>query len=283
MKKYIQITLTFNPPNIEIVSELLWQLELNGITEIDNGLIIYCDIENIDISKKIIEIMDKAEKEKIIETYLFNEEILEDKNWNADYEKNVKVSEIGERIVIKPSFKEYITNDPKKIFITIDPKMSFGTGEHETTKLVLTLLEKYVRKNYKILDVGSGTGILAIASVMLGADHAIAIDNDEWCLLNGGENVKLNNLELKVDIRLGEINDVAEDNFEIVTANINKHILTDISDQLVFKMKNTGVLILSGILDSDENDILQTYTKHPVILIDRLQMNEWIALVFKHS
>jgi ribosomal protein L11 methyltransferase len=282
MKKYLQITLTFSPPKTEEISELLWQLDLNGITETENGLIIYSDVNSLNTSRKIVEILDRAEKEKIIDFYLLEEEILEDKNWNAEYEENVKISEIGERIVIKPSFKEYNSNDSQKIIITIDPKMSFGTGEHETTKLVLTFLEKYVNKNYKILDVGSGTGILAVASVMLGADFAIAVDNDEWCLLNGEENVRLNNVGSKVEVRLGELNDISEDNFDIITANINKHILTEISKQLVSKMKNTGMLILSGILYSDENEILEIYNKLPIKLIDRLQMNEWIALVFAH-
>ena len=130
-------------------------------------------------------------------------------------------------------------------------------------------------------DVGSGTGVLGICTVMLGAKNAIGIDNDEWCLLNGNENVKANNLEEKVSIRLGELTDIDENDFDLIVANINKNILLDIAPVLKSKIKKTGTLILSGLLFSDENDIIKTYSALNLRLKEKSAMDEWIALVFK--
>lgn len=159
--------------------------------------------------------------------------------------------------------------------------MSFGTGDHATTKLILSHLEKIVKGNEFVLDVGSGTGILGITAVKLGAAKAICIDNDEWCYLNGNENVKMNELNEKVDVRLCEIKDVEEKDFDLILANINKPILINIVDDLKIKLKKEGTLILSGLLNIDEIDIISLYESKGFVLNDKSQLEEWIALVFK--
>jgi ribosomal protein L11 methyltransferase len=161
--------------------------------------------------------------------------------------------------------------------------MSFGTGEHATTKLVLQHLEKYVSGNERVLDIGSGTGVLGIASIMLGANNALCIDNDEWCLMNGVENVKANNLENKIEVRQCELKDVLEGEFDLIVANINKHILIDIVDLIQSKIKKTGTLILSGLLDIDETDIIDLYASKGFKISEKSALDEWIALVFKSN
>ena len=243
---------------------------------------IFVDPENIISENEIALVLEAAKNEGFITEYFIQTNIVEDKNWNEEYEKNVKVIEVSERLVIKPSFKEYNTKG-NQIVITIDPKMSFGTGEHETTKLILTILEKYISPGDFVLDVGSGTGILAIASVLLGGKKAIGIDNDEWCLLNGNENVKLNSLEEKVEIRLGEISQIEEKNFDLILANINKHILLEVATHIKSKIKKTGKLILSGLLESDADEILSIYSLSQFEMIEKKQFGDWIAIVFKVS
>ncbi|MBI1937394.1 MAG: 50S ribosomal protein L11 methyltransferase [Ignavibacteriales bacterium] len=280
MKHYKQFGIQTEPQNNEMISGLLWQLDLSGITETDNGLIVYANETKTVSAKNIRLILDKAITENIIKKYDLTEEEFEDKNWNEEYEKNVRVIEVSSKIVIKPSFKDYQLKEGQ-IIITIDPKMSFGTGEHETTRLVLLMLEKHTKKDDYVLDVGTGTGVLAIASVMLGAKKSVGIDNDEWCLLNGSENVKLNGLEDKVEIELAELNQLAQKDFDLIVANINKHILLEICGDLKNKIKQTGTLILSGLLYSDEFEILEKYSSFGFTLIEKNQMNEWISLVFK--
>ncbi|MBI5730056.1 MAG: 50S ribosomal protein L11 methyltransferase [Ignavibacteriales bacterium] len=280
MKTYKKFLITSEPSNNDLVSGLLWQLDIDGINETENGIVVFADSSKNITRDDIGNILKEMISERLIESFYIFEETLEDKNWNEEYEKNVRVIEVTEKIVIKPSFKEYISK-PDQIIITIDPKMSFGTGEHATTKLVLQLIEKYVSGGEKVLDVGSGTAVLGIASVMLGAVSALCIDNDEWCVLNGNENVKANDLEGKVEIRLAEIQQVEEKEFDLIAANINKHILLDIAEELKVKIKKNGVLILSGLLIIDENDIVEKYTRLQFKLIEKITMDEWCALVFQ--
>ncbi len=280
MKNFKKHIITTKPLVTELTSGLLWQLDIEGINETDDGLIVFTEeskkIHISDIEKILLEMLNQ----NLIEDFQIEEEILEDKNWNEEYEKNVRVIEVSDRLVLKPSFKNYKPK-PNQIIITIDPKMSFGTGEHATTKLALRFIEKYLKGNEKVLDVGSGSGVLAISSVMLGASSALGIDNDEWCLLNGNENVKANNLEGKVEIRLVEIQQIEEKDFDLVVANINKHILLEIGRFIRQKIKETGILILSGLLTIDENDIVKSYSEVGFESIDRSETDEWIAIAFK--
>ncbi len=280
MKTYKQFRIQTEPVNVELVSGLLWQLDLDGINETDSGLIVFAGSAK-NISQGDLEnILDRLVDDEQIQSFTIEEETLEDKNWNEEYEKNVRVIKVTDRIVIKPSFKDY-TPEKDQIIITIDPKMSFGTGEHATTKLVLQLIEEYVHGGEKVLDVGSGTGVLGICSVMLGAESAICIDNDEWCFLNGDENVKANHLENKVEIRLAEIQQIKENNFDLIVANINKHILLEIADEIKLKINKTGTLILSGLLIIDEKDIVEKFTSIGFVLKDKNEMDEWCALVLQ--
>ncbi len=159
--------------------------------------------------------------------------------------------------------------------------MSFGTGDHQTTKICLSFLEKYVKPGMKILDAGSGTAILAIAAVKLGAEKVIAFDIDEWCFDNGIENIKLNNVADKVEIRKCELNDISENNFDLIIANIQKNILLDLADGFKQRLKSDGILILSGLLEMDREAVKEKYSSLRFNEIDFLQMDEWIGIVFK--
>lgn len=280
MKKYLQYKIVTTPVNNELISGMLWQFDFAGITETENGLNLFVDPNNPVTEEEISAVLESAKGEGFIYDYVITSDLIEDRNWNEEYEKNVKVVEVSDRIVIKPSFKEYNTGDDRLV-ITIDPKMSFGTGEHETTKLVLRLIEKYIRPDDYVLDVGSGTSVLAIAAVMLGGSKAIGIDNDEWCLLNGRENVNLNSLEDKVEIRLSELNQLEESNFDLIVANINKHILLEIAPLLAKKINPAGKLILSGLLQTDEAEVSDKYSLNRFKAIEQAQLGDWIALVFE--
>ena len=157
--------------------------------------------------------------------------------------------------------------------------MSFGTGEHQTTKLIIQFLEKYVEKGMKVLDVGTGTGILSITAIKLGADSATAIDNDEWCLENIQENCNLNNVSDKIFIKISELESVEEKDFDLILANIQKNVLQDIAGEIIKRLKKNGLVILSGLLIEDEKDIKEKYNE--LKLIDKKQMGEWLSLVLR--
>lgn len=282
MKTYKEIKIFTDPFIPDILSGFLWDLDIEGITEEDGYIKLYAG-ENTDIDENKIEAaLNKIKSEGLITFYRFEFSSLLNKNWNEEWEKNINVIEVSDRIVIKPSFREY-DNRQGKLVITIDPKMSFGTGEHATTKIMLLLLEKYVKEGFFVLDAGTGTGVLAIASVMLGAKKAIAFDNDEWCLENGLENCKLNSAEDKVEILNCEMKDIAEKNFDLISANIQKNILIELADDFKNRLKNNGVLLLSGLLNTDEKDITEIYVSKKFKPIEKLQVDEWIGLVFINS
>ena len=278
MKNYKVFKIYSNPFQPDLISGLLWELEITGITEEENHLIIFADEKAAVNEERINKYLEKLKTEKILIDYSIVSELLPDKNWNELWEKGREVIRVSDRFVIKPTFKEYKAQ-PGEIVLTIDPKMSFGTGEHQSTKLIIKLLEKYVRPGICLLDVGSGTGILSIAAIKLGAAKAVAVDNDERCYENCIENCELNSVNGKVKIVKGEISDIKEENFDLIIANIQKDVLLDIANQIIEKLKPNGIAILSGLLIKDKKDIEERYTKTGFETVEIETMDEWIALV----
>ena len=168
-----------------------------------------------------------------------------------------------------------------EIVLTLDPKMSFGTGDHQTTKICLMFIEKYLKPGMKVLDAGSGTAILGIAAAKLGAENVIAFDIDEWCYDNGIENTKLNDVSDKVEIRKCELKEIEEKDFDLIIANIQKNILLDLAEGFKTRIKQNGILILSGLLEMDRETIVSKYSEVGFKEIDFIQMDDWIGIVFK--
>jgi ribosomal protein L11 methyltransferase len=156
--------------------------------------------------------------------------------------------------------------------------MSFGTGEHQTTKLIIQMLEKFSLSGMKILDAGTGTGILSVAAVKLGAESVIGFDIDDWCYENAQENCTINRVSGQVQIRIGDINIVPESDFDMILANIQKNILLELSGIFTNKLHSKGVILLSGLLDEDEEDIIKNYSSNGFRHLETIHMDEWIAI-----
>ncbi len=259
MKKFTAFRIYSTPFQPDLISGLLWELDITGINEDEDHIIAYANADSKVNEEAVIDLLYKLKTQNVIESYSVSSEVTEDKNWNELWEKSREVIRVSDRIIIKPTFKNY---KPKQdeIIITIDPKMSFGTGEHQTTKLVIQLLDKYINPGITILDVGSGTGILSITALKLGAFYSVAVDNDEVCFTNCLENSKLNSIEENIEILTGSIYDVSKEDFDIVMANIQKNILIEIAIEIRKKVKSSGIVILSGLLDKDETDVIQKFT-----------------------
>jgi ribosomal protein L11 methyltransferase len=281
MQDYRQFIIKANPFNIDLLSGVLWELDILGINEYDDHLKAFV-YENSKVSEDDIKAtLDSLISENLIQSYIVEVRLLENKNWNEEWEKKINVIDVSDRIVIKPTFRDYQQKEDQ-IVIIIDPKMSFGTGEHQTTKLVLQLVEKYHQEGNYVLDVGSGTSVLGIAAAKLGAEKVVAVDNDEWCYINGKENVERNNIS-NLDVLHGTIDDVADSEFDLVLANINKNVLIEIKQSLYKKIKHSGLLIISGILDVDLEEIKRQFTQLGLTALDSHQLDEWIGLVFKKA
>lgn len=216
------------------------------------------------------------------------EEVRANKNtdWNAQWEAGIEPLQISDLLVIAPSWKleEAKVFNPTHL-IVIDPKMSFGTGHHETTRLCLKMLEGIDCNGKNILDLGSGTGILAMYAMMLGGSHAVAIDTDEWAYHNSKENIERNGYSPdKIEIRLGDLTSATkpDDKFDLLIANIHRNVLLAIESEIATHQESGGTLLLSGILEWDKEEIVTAYDKAGYTLKRTMQENEWIGLELTH-
>lgn len=208
----------------------------------------------------------------------FHKRTVRDQNWNSTWERSIGIVEATHRIIIKPSWKKLRARDKDKIVIQIDPKMSFGTGHHETTRLSLVLLEKYVHPGMAVLDVGTGTGILAIAAAKLGASAALGIDIDEWSVINAKENIRRNRQLKKVKVVLGGIAKIPKRKFDLLIANIDLPTITETFSHLVKKVRPGGFIILSGLLTTDLTAALHILQSRSTTPMEIISENEWVAL-----
>jgi ribosomal protein L11 methyltransferase len=211
-------------------------------------------------------------------------EIIEDRDWNAEWEATIEPVLATPELVITPSWK---IEDAKKLgakhLIIIDPKMSFGTGHHETTRLCLAAAETLDMKDTDVLDIGTGSGVLAMYALLRGANHAIGIDTDHWAVENTTENRELNSIsEEQFEIRQGTIDAVhGNETFNVIFANIHRNVLLEIVGNIHSHLTSKGRVILSGILIYDAEEIRAAYENAKFALVRELKENEWASMVFR--
>lgn len=202
---------------------------------------------------------------------------IEGQNWNAEWERTIRPIHVTDRMVIRPTWHDYAAA-PGETVLVIDPKMSFGTGYHETTRLTLRLLERHLQPGTTVLDVGTGTGVLAIAAVRLGAARAVGTDIDEWSATNAGENIALNGVTDLVTVYEGDLAGLPPERFGMVIANIQRNVLEELLPAFVQRLAPGGLLLLSGLLEQDEVPMERSLRAAGFGVFDRARENEWIAL-----
>lgn len=214
--------------------------------------------------------------------HILEKEYLEERNWNLEWEKSIHPQAIGS-FYIHPTWSK--AEPPAgAIPITIDPKMAFGTGYHETTRLLLKLLPDYVRPGIRVLDMGTGTGVLAIGALKLGAFRSTGIDIDPWSYQNAMENSVLNDMGDHLEIRIGSVEMIDKtEQFDLILANINRNVLLDLGDDLVKHMSPGGELLLSGIMKGDEGAIAAHPAYRALQSGTTISENEWIAMALKKN
>lgn len=199
---------------------------------------------------------------------------IEERNWNAAWEATVEPVEAGP-FVVHPPWK---TPPPGPMPICIEPKMSFGTGHHETTRLMLAMLPDLIAGGDRILDAGTGTGVLAIASVLLGAGSVTGFDTDSWSVRNARENAELNGVSDRVRILEGGIDDVPGDPVDVILANINRNVLIDLMPSFAGRLRPGGRIALSGFLDTDRGGMEAVMASHGFRAAGERREGRWIAV-----
>jgi ribosomal protein L11 methyltransferase len=204
---------------------------------------------------------------------------VEEKNWANAWKEHAKAIPTGKKLLILPSWIEANPDISRKI-IRMDPEMAFGSGSHETTRGCLEALERVADKGSlgHVLDMGTGSGILAIGAVLLGADLVTAVDNDPIAVETALKNCKINKVES--NINLIQSATPPSGPFVSIVANILAEVLVDIRDSLVGVLAPGGSLVLSGILDEQAQDVIVAYEKCGLLKSDSIPIGEWITLVF---
>lgn len=204
-------------------------------------------------------------------------ELTED-DWANAWKKHYHVVRAGQRVVIKPPWQEYKPR-PDEVVIELDPGMAFGTGLHPTTRMCLQALEEHLEPGAKVLDLGTGSGILAIAAAKLGAGSVLALDNDPVAVRAAQANVKSNGVQNTVTIELGSL-DKATEKFELLLVNILAKVIIELAGQgLMDRVRPTGLMIAAGIIEEQEAEVTAALRKHGVKIVERRQEKDWVTLV----
>ncbi|MBS1627084.1 MAG: 50S ribosomal protein L11 methyltransferase [Bacteroidetes bacterium] len=249
--------------------------------------ILIAELENVDFEsfeqndenlKAFIktDLFDDVRLNFIINKYNLNysKSIIKEQNWNELWESNFQPVIVGDFVAVRASFHEPIVNIVHEIIIT--PKMSFGTGHHATTFMMMELMKQIDFKGKQVADFGTGTGVLAILAEKLGAAKVWATDNDDWCIDNASENFK-NNFSQNIDIQ--KVNSFySNKKFDIILANINKNIILENFQSLSNSLLPNGILLLSGLLIADEADILSKVVTLKLNHKLTREKNGWLAI-----
>lgn len=204
----------------------------------------------------------------------FSETIIEETNWNQLWESNFSPVIVDDFVAVRAHFHEPIKEVELEIVIT--PKMSFGTGHHATTYLMMQQMRQLDFAGKKVLDFGTGTGVLAILAEKSGANKIAAIDNDTWSIENAAENISRNNCS-KIDLLLKNSADL-QDKFDIILANINKNVILDNFEALSRQINVGGYLLLSGLLADDKQDILTAAQAFCLELRQAVEKDNWLFI-----
>ncbi|MGG8495699.1 50S ribosomal protein L11 methyltransferase [Tenacibaculum sp. TC6] len=272
---YIEYNFTISPkePGTEILIAELGAEGFESFVENEEGVTAY--IQKEDWRADILEDVFILSSPEFTIQYTQNE--VEQTNWNEEWEKNFNPIQVDDRVSVRAPFHE---NPNLEYDIVIEPKMSFGTGHHETTHMMIQHLLDLDVKGKKVLDMGCGTGILAIFAEMKGAQPIDAIDIDAWCYENSIENVQRNNCN-HIEVYEGDASLLEGKEYDVIIANINRNIL--LNDMKVYTscLREKGVLLLSGFYKEDIPILDEEVSKYGLSLHRTIERNKWIALRYQ--
>ncbi|MFQ3297140.1 MAG: ribosomal protein L11 methyltransferase [Polaribacter sp.] len=273
---YIEYNFTFLPkePTSEILIAELGNVGFESFVENENGLAAY--IQKTDWNSDILADIFVLSSDEFAIKYTLNE--VPQTNWNEEWEKNFEPIQVDDLVSIRAPFHE---NPHLKYDIVIEPKMSFGTGHHETTHMMVQHLLQLDLEDKKVLDMGCGTGILAIFAEMKGAKPLDAIDIDNWCYENSVENVTRNNCE-NISVYEGDATLLVDKKYDVIIANINRNILLMDMKVYINCLEENGVLLLSGFYEQDIPVIDAEVSKYGLKLEKFIQRNNWVALKYNN-
>lgn len=203
---------------------------------------------------------------------------VDEQDWSTAWKQYYHPVKISNRFTIVPTWENYEPVESDELMIELDPGMAFGTGTHPTTVMSLQALEKHVKADMTVTDVGTGSGVLAIASAMLGAKHVHALDLDPIAVKSAIENIELNHIS-GIDVVEGDLLDTVKEPADIVVANILAEIIMTFTDDAFTVVKNGGLFITSGIIETKKEDVKQSLTNAGFVIEEVMMMEDWVTMV----
>ena len=270
-----------DPDDLKIFQERqnAWDLYDDDLIKLEKGYIrftIYLD-----------DIADNDEREVKIKTHIeelggeFSKEIIDDSDWKNNWKKFFKILKPNKTIVIVPTWEEYEKKDGEEI-IKLEPGMAFGTGSHETTSLCIKKLEEYMKPGMKVLDIGTGSGILSIAASKLGASKVLGVDIDPMSVYIANENKKLNEVT-NAEFIVGDLLSKVKDKYDIVVSNILAEVIVTMTGDLHKFLNKDGIFISSGILKVTSAMVIDSLEANGFDILNVEDLNEWTSIVAKHA
>jgi ribosomal protein L11 methyltransferase len=276
--KYTNVYVKILEENCDLAYGLISDFKFTGIEERMDEIVISFNSKdwNTEVQLALQKELERADEDAMI----YKIEEINEKNWNEEWEKNIPLIVVNENIGIAPEWKK--DELKTKIKLLINPKMTFGTGEHATTKLVCRLMENLIKKDSYWIDAGTGTGVLAILAAKLGARKIFAFDNNEWSIENTHENAKLNAVEDKIKISQEDIDEIELPECDGIAANLFKNLLIP-SFPIFMKAleKSNGDLLVSGIIKFDKDEVFNSALEAGFEKIEEIYEDEWVAYHFK--
>ncbi len=274
MTTYLEFDFKINPvqPWSEILMAELIEIGFDSFTEEYDGILGYIPEELFsEDALKSIPLMNNPDVEI---SYSFA--LMPNINWNEEWEKNFTPINVENKVLIRAEFHQ---ENPNLHEIIIQPKMSFGTGHHPTTHLMIQQMLDMDFMDKKVLDMGCGTSVLGIFAKQKDASEVVAIDIDEWSVENSIENAERNDVKLRIS--QGTADNLGGEDFDIILANINRNILISDIPTYVSVLRDKGKLLLSGLCFFDVEDILEVCDKQGLRLINKQQREEWCSLLLE--
>lgn len=286
MKEWSCLEFSITRDKQEIVSTLLWEMETAGIEEIDeiHGMVHLKAFFPPEISLKNIAtaFTQKCRSLKITVRQL-NPQPVENRDWLAEWRATLQPFKVGRRFFIVPAEQNAPQIPPKRISLLLEPGMAFGTGTHETTQLCLEAIERLVKPGSSVLDVGTGSGILAMASVKLGALRVLGCDTDPDAIEVALSNLRINQCLPMTTLLMGNIESVGRRQFDIVVANLTIDPIEQTFVQMEKRVRAGGLLILSGILKEQVQRLTPLITRSRLKKVHLRSRGEWCCLVLMKS
>lgn len=270
---YTRLTVLCDTEFSEILMAEIGEVGFDTFMENENGFEAYCEQDKFDVNL----LNEIKERYSFVNPLLFSFDKVEKKNWNEEWEKNLEPIIVDDRCLVRAEFHKIEKKYPYEIIIT--PKMSFGTGHHQTTHLMLKAQLDIDHQNKTVMDAGCGTAILSIMASKRGAKFIEAFDIDEWSVINGQENIENNHCN-NINIRQGKITELAfSGSFDLILANINKNVLLAEMERYAKYLKSGGLLLLSGFYTHDIIDLTAAASHFGLEEKARDERETWASLL----